>query len=282
MLLVTSSLNGQKFNGKVESFAFDVKATPAGGAISLTPPKADIQDSDSKVDYAKTDSMLVVPPITNQVMAMVESLHSKLDVKGQYAKWSPKITTKKIIVHHLLSPHLVPLRHKGHQSLVHYPKLRALRRNMPVGLSHKLFHTLHQKSLFQKRKGSILSPSKKYAFKRQQNENRKRRSYHDANGPNTETDVEKGRTAIARRDYELYLNSGKRKVMKRDNSEQDDLSKSIEALIAASLKKRQRNRNETNNSGNERKQLQRRKYVKLSQKRKLVNEKIKELGNNEF
>ena len=273
-LLMISQIKGQKFNGKVESFAFDVKATPAGGAISLKPPTSNIQDSGSKVDYSKTDSMLVVPPITNQAMAMVESLHSKLDVKGPYAKWNPKIITKNIKVHRLISPRLIPLQSKR-PVLAQFPRLRTLRRGTQVGTPHT-----HQKSLFQHRSGSILSPIEIVPIKKFASIHRITRSIRSVKEPKAEIYMPKARKVFVDRYTAEQGSLRGRRTSKREISGKDDLSTSIEALIVESLKKR-KTKNEIGvlNSLDERNQTKPQKVNKISQRRKIINDKIKELGN---
>ena len=281
MLLITSPLKGQKFDGKVESFAFDVKATPAGGAISLKPPKAVIKDSASKVDYSKTDSILVVPPITNQVMAVVESLHSKLDVKGEYAKWNPKIITKKIRVHRILSPKLIPLQ-LARPNTVQVARVNAIRRGTPTALSHSLSHALHRNSLFQHRTGRILNTIKIAPIKKLEHIYAKRKYVRDISRGKAGIIVPTNKRGLFIRNMEEHPSLSGRRIVRRGISEKDDLSKSIEALIAESLKNRKIN-NDTNDTGDsftERKGIESHKHNRMSQRRKIINEKIKELGES--
>lgn len=277
-LLIIVQIKGQKFNGKVESFAFDVKATPGGGAISLKPPKSDIQDSGSKVDYTKTDSVLVVPPITNQVMAMVESLNSKLDVKGPYSKWNPKIITKKIKVHKLISPRLIPLQHKR-PVMVHFPRLRTLQRGTQVGLSRGLFRASHQENLFQHRAGSIVRPIEIVPIKKPASINRLTRRLRSVKEQKADINISNERTVFENRYTAEQRGLHGRRRTEREISEKDDLSNSIEALIAESLKKRKTSENSARDYLDGSNQAKPQKIKNISQRRKTINEKIKELGN---
>ena len=275
-LLITSPMKGQKFDGKVESFAFDVKATPAGGAISLKPPKAVIKNSDSKVDYTKTDSILVVPPITNQVMAAVESLHSKLDVKGQYAKWNPKIITKKIKIHRLLFPKLIPLQ-LARPNMAQVARVNAIRRGTPTALSHSLSHALHRSSLFQHRAGHILNAIKIVPIQKLEHIYTNRKYFRNISREKTGRNFATNKRGLVVRNSEEHPSLSGRRIERREISEKDDLSKSIEALIAESLKSRKMN-NDTGDSFKERKGTESQKHSRMSQRRKIINEKIKELG----
>lgn len=274
LLRFASSSAGQEFKGMVQSYGFDVKALPGGGAISLTPPKFDIQANDPKVDFAKTEPVLIVPPVVTQAMAMVESLHPKLDVKGEYRKWAPKMGPKekphKLI--HVETPRLVPLWHR-YSKLVPVHRIKTLRRNKAVRLAHAFYRPAHSGHLFQHQTGRILHLAKIKPIKKQSLHRRK----HSLHGSDDGLNREKKSEISTERKLTGSIRKYKNSRIKRDISEHFSLRKSIEALIAESLKNGKK-RNVTSISEHPQDQLKTKARKSMLQRRKLIRKKIKELG----
>ena len=103
-----------EFKGKVSGFGYEVQALPGGGSISVKPPQTEIEDnSGGKVDYAKTEAVPLIPPFVDNVLSMAEALNPKLDVKGKYNNWTPKIRVikpnRKINLIKMHAPKLLPM-----------------------------------------------------------------------------------------------------------------------------------------------------------------------------
>ena len=104
-----------------------VQVVPGAAAITPINPQQMIIPG-GKVDSQVTPGKFLIPPYADNVIALVQSLHSKLDVKGEYTKFQPKkviIKTKpkttplKIIEVH--QPKMMPLRGLafGHKHIPH-------------------------------------------------------------------------------------------------------------------------------------------------------------------
>ena len=115
------------FKGTVKSHGYMVQVVPGAAAITPINPQQMIIPG-GKVDSQVTPGKFLIPPYADNVIALVQSLHSKLDVKGEYTKFQPKkviIKTKpkttplKIIEVH--QPRMVPLRGLafGHKHIPH-------------------------------------------------------------------------------------------------------------------------------------------------------------------
>ena len=281
ILQIVSQLRGQKFNGKVESYGVELMKVAGGGAINLTPPKAEIKDSNSEVEYSKTEPVLLVPPLVNQVMAMVETLHPKLDVKGPYSKWTPKIENKKLKVLHIHSPKLLPLHHNSLHKMK-LQKIKAIRRSKHLGLSRGQVETERRNSLFQNRIGKNMRHAKIHQIKVQPKkmkdfiERRSKRSLYDLEFGSKERDMNGiSPKPLDGEESGFYRN----RISRRDVYEPDDISKNIEALIAKSLQGRKIHRNITSDSHKERSLTELQKDLRMSQRKRMIHEKIKELGN---
>lgn len=281
ILPIFVQLNGQKFNGKVKSYAFDVNALPGGSSIALTPPKTDIKDNDPMAQYAKTDAVLSIPPIANQAMAMVEALHPKLDVKRKYAKWMPKaieIKTKikELKTLHVATPKLLPLR-PGNNKIIAIQQPSMPKRNKPIKMHHTIRSPIHHRSLLLHRTGNILGEASADILKMHTNA-------REGSIPAKHTVAE--REGDGRRFKLGSENSGgmfNRVMARRDVSEKDDFSRSIEALIAQSLRSRNGKSNFTRAAGHDVKSFPETKTHKsVLRRRKLIRKKVKELGGYAF